>query len=157
MAILADTGRIRPLGEFVRWYQEVSGVKTIGIAFGFLRTGEIWASFFISLVFACALGLIAARLRDPPKLGHRGILAQYDCRAGDFRSAGHDPRYDMGAWAAVARSTDWPSGHRRELHDRRRRDGAFAVQVKCSWYRQLWRRQRASGLTQRVQSTPEAS
>ncbi len=62
MATLADTGRIQPLFDAVRWYQWLSGGKRIGISLGFLRTGEIWMAFFVSLVLACALALIAARL-----------------------------------------------------------------------------------------------
>ena len=61
--VLADTGRINPLGLLVRWYQQLTGEETNAIALaGFVRFGEIWMAAFLSFILAWVIGLIAAWL-----------------------------------------------------------------------------------------------
>jgi hypothetical protein len=64
MAHFVAIERFHPLGVLVRWYQHVTGEKTIRISLGFVRSGEIWMACFLSFTLGCAIGLVASWLEE---------------------------------------------------------------------------------------------
>jgi hypothetical protein len=62
MANVVATERLQPLALLVRWYQQLSGAKSIPISLGLLDLGELWMACFLSLMLAILIGLVAAWL-----------------------------------------------------------------------------------------------
>jgi hypothetical protein len=62
MANFVATGRFRPLGFVVRFYQHLQGENAFVVTLGFLSLAEFWMVSFFGLFLACATGLGAAWL-----------------------------------------------------------------------------------------------
>jgi hypothetical protein len=62
LANLVATERFLPLDLLVRWYQHLTGEKTISIARGPHAIGEFWTVCFLSAVLGWGIGLVAAWL-----------------------------------------------------------------------------------------------